>query len=264
MMLIRFMKMGRKLWTLAVTVTAVSIAAVLVSVTVTGHVSVPSVFKQSSRVQKPSWTDCKGYVALTYDDGPDPYSTHKLLRELDNYGMKATFFVVGKHVEKYPQLAKEIATSGNDLQNHTYAHQDLRKFSSEQVQDDLGKAEAVITVATGQKPRFYRPPFGSTSPSVTAKTALQVGLTEVGWTLDTKDWEKENKSVEALKRKFAGIKAGDIVLMHDVGLLSTVNVIPEVSSILQSKHLCPGKLAKSAHPTLAWEGWVFYAKAVKW
>jgi peptidoglycan/xylan/chitin deacetylase (PgdA/CDA1 family) len=169
---------------------------------------------------------CKGKTAeklatLTFDDGPDENITPKVLAILEKHEIKAAFFVIGKKAKKNVKLLKQIISSGHLAGLHSYSHSLLfdlyRKKTMEQ---DLLKAEDVITCNTGKKPLFFRPPYGVTNP-VLAKVVKKLGYVVIGWSvrsLDTtiKDAEKVTNRV---MRK---LHPGAVILMHD-----TQEVTPE-------------------------------------
>jgi peptidoglycan/xylan/chitin deacetylase (PgdA/CDA1 family) len=177
--------------------------------------------------------------------------------------MKATFFLIGKHAEEHPELVKQIVAGGNSVENHTYDHGRLSTLDPAGVQRELLDAEKAISRITGHKPEFYRPPYGATTPGV-ADLASRQGLREVGWTLDTRDWERQNRSVPLLTRTLSTVKSGDIVLMHDAGLPTTVELVPAIASILRARHLCPGRLIPTTRTWQAWQGWDFYVRPAAW
>ncbi len=109
----------------------------------------------------------KKIIALTFDDGPDPADTPAILDLLKQYEAKATFFVVGKRVEMYPELAKREIVEGHEIANHTYSHSYFRKrMGGEKIQNEILKAEQAIFTTTGEKPHLFRPPGGYYSENV--------------------------------------------------------------------------------------------------
>ena len=105
-------------------------------------------------------------LALTFDDGPNPAVTPRLLDLLDRYDARATFFVIGRHVRACPELAAEIALRGHSLGNHTDTHPNLLWLSQARVLDELERCSASILQATGKRARIMRPPFGYRAPQV--------------------------------------------------------------------------------------------------
>src|SRR5262249_25543318 len=126
-------------------------------------------------------------VALTFDDGPHPTFTRSVLEELDRAGAKATFFVIGEKGARQPELLKEIAARGHLVGVHGDHHDRALSFRSlRRVRSDLERAVEIVAQATGERPRFYRPPVGQTNPRI-ARAAKELGLTIVGWSLRGRD-----------------------------------------------------------------------------
>ena len=159
-------------------------------------------------------------VALTFDDGPGPY-TESLLDVLDKHNAKASFFLIGKDVAKYPEIVREELARGHEIGNHTWSHQDLAKLSPAAAQRELSKADEAIQKVTGVAPTLMRPPYGTITESL--KNAQPVPV--VMWSDDTLDWKTRNakKTVHAAE----DIKPGSIVLMHDIHK-STIAAVPKI------------------------------------
>jgi peptidoglycan/xylan/chitin deacetylase (PgdA/CDA1 family) len=153
-------------------------------------------------------------VALTFDDGPHPIFTRSVLEELDRAGVKATFFVIGEKGARQPELLKEMAARGHLVGVHGDRHDRAFSFRSmRRVRSDLERAVDVVAKATGERPRFFRPPVGQTNPRI-AKAAKELGLTIVGWSLRGRDGIRADpKRVAA--RVIPRLRDGAIVLLHD-------------------------------------------------
>jgi peptidoglycan-N-acetylglucosamine deacetylase len=153
-------------------------------------------------------------VALTFDDGPHPTFTRSVLEELDRAGAKATFFVIGEKGAREPELLKEMAARGHLVGVHGDRHDRALSFRSmRRVRSDLERAVEVITRATGERPRFYRPPVGQTNPRI-ARAAKELGLTIVGWSLRGRDGIRADPERVAA-RVIPRLRDGAIVLLHD-------------------------------------------------
>lgn len=174
----------------------------------------------------------KGLVALTFDDGPSPYTT-EVLRLLKTYQFKATFFCIGKQVLAYPDITKQMIDEGHTIGNHTYSHRKSFGFLKEKdVVTELEQCNSIIYQTVGKIPKFFRPPFGVTNPSV-AKAVQRTKQQIIGWSnrsLDTVTLE-EDKIVERVCKK---LKAGDIILFHDTSQ-RTVNVLKRLLPYLQKQ-----------------------------
>ncbi len=157
-------------------------------------------------------------VALTFDDGPHPTFTRSVLEELDRAGAKATFFVIGEKVARQPELLKEMAARGHLVGVHGDVHDRAFSFRSmRRVRDDLARAVDAVARATGERPRFYRPPVGQTNPRI-ARAAKELGLTIVGWSLRGRDGIRADPARVAA-RVIDGLRDGAIVLLHDAAEL---------------------------------------------
>jgi peptidoglycan/xylan/chitin deacetylase (PgdA/CDA1 family) len=127
-------------------------------------------------------------VALTYDDGPSPRNTLPLLDLLAEHNILATFFLIGEHVRKHPDLARRVAAAGHVIGNHTSMHPNLAKKSSDRVRDELTRCQQTIADTLGQQPVLFRPPYGARRPSV-LRIARELGLTPVMWNVTAHDWD---------------------------------------------------------------------------
>lgn len=150
-------------------------------------------------------------IALTYDDGPAAVSTGQLLEHLRARGAKATFFMVGAQVVKYPGVARRVAAEGHEIANHTYGHKDLRKLTAAGVRREVLNSAGAIFQATGKRPVLVRPPYGAMNAKVRANLRAPIIL----WSVDTRDWADRNARVVA-QRVLAQARPGAIVLMHDI------------------------------------------------
>jgi polysaccharide deacetylase family sporulation protein PdaB len=155
-------------------------------------------------------------IALTFDDGPDPEETPLILDLLKQYQVKATFFLVGNKVERYPELVRRELSEGHELANHTYHHTYFsRNIAPAKIVKDITQAEEIIFKTTGQKCHLFRPPGGFYNEKL-VKIAKQKGYMVVMWSWhqDTKDWSAPgvNKIVDKVLNN---AQNGNIVLFHD-------------------------------------------------
>ena len=154
-----------------------------------------------------------GKVALTFDDGPHPRYTHAILEVLREYGVRATFFVIGVNVENYPAAFEEIVESGCEIGNHTYTHKNVTAMSDEDIERELDMTEEAIIKRTSQRPTLFRPPQGAYDARV-ERIAEEREYDIILWSIDTLDWahtppDKISASV------VSALDKGDIILMHD-------------------------------------------------
>jgi peptidoglycan/xylan/chitin deacetylase (PgdA/CDA1 family) len=171
-------------------------------------------------------------VALTFDDGPHPLWTPKLLDLLKSLNVHATFFLVGKMVDKYPSLAMREVAEGHEIANHTYNHPNLTKLTPVQVQDELRRGADAIRRAVGYTPVFFRPPGGQYN-AATLETARAMRLTPVLWTANPKDFLHPTPDLVE-QRLLSAPASGGILLCHD-GIEETMRVLPDVVSRLRAK-----------------------------
>lgn len=174
------------------------------------------------------------YVSITFDDGPTPEFTPKVLALLEKYQAKATFFCVGKMVENHPEILKEIIAKGHTVGNHTYSHSHrFGFFSFNKVVDELRRTNQIIKDITGIEPKLYRPAFGVTNPNI--KKALQITeLQSIGWNKRSLDTTKLSEE-KILNRITNRLNQGDVILLHDTSL-KTVKVLEQLLLFLQKNN----------------------------
>jgi len=174
-------------------------------------------------------------VALTFDDGPNPYYTQQVLAVLQQYGIKATFFCIGRQVAQYPSLVKQEYAAGNVIGNHTWSHADLTKLSSDAILTQINATSDAIQQAVGVRPTFFRPPYGVINANVLTQ-ANQLGLTTIIWNDEARDWTTPGISV--ISSRILGL-AGDgaIILLHDGGgnRSQTVAALPTIITSLRQQ-----------------------------
>jgi peptidoglycan/xylan/chitin deacetylase (PgdA/CDA1 family) len=152
-------------------------------------------------------------IALTFDDGPNPNATPRILDALAADGVCATFFLLGRHVERWPELARRVAAEGHGVGNHGWFHRTLHFRGPGYVRLDLELGTDTIADATGTSPRFFRAPHGFRSPWTTS-IARDLGQRTVGWTLGV--WDSSRPGAERIARRSVdGSKPGTILLLHD-------------------------------------------------
>lgn len=151
-------------------------------------------------------------VALTFDDGPSE-DTPALLDLLAKEGVKATFFVIGRQIEKHPEVVRRIAAEGHQLGNHTDSHPNLMVCTPQRTRRELERVQQQIEELTGKKPTYWRPPFGFRSPW-TQPVASQLGLRCALWTINPRDFQDPGVEV-IVSRTMAAVDKGVIVLLHD-------------------------------------------------
>jgi peptidoglycan/xylan/chitin deacetylase (PgdA/CDA1 family) len=159
--------------------------------------------------------DDSGAVALTFDDGPSPEHTPKILTLLDSARIKATFFVIGRKAEAHPQIIRAIKARGHAIGLHSYAHHRLFSLRSlRYVRADLERGRKAIEAITGEPPILFRPPIGHMSPRI-AKAVDELGLVVVGWSIRALDGIAGARPTEVAERVASRLEPGAIVLLHD-------------------------------------------------
>jgi peptidoglycan/xylan/chitin deacetylase (PgdA/CDA1 family) len=154
-------------------------------------------------------------VVLTFDDGPDPVWTPRVLDVLERAGVKATFFVIGEKAEKHPEVVQDVVRRGHTVGLHSYAHDRLFSLRSEaRVARDLRRGIEVLERVTGARPVLFRPPVGHTNP-VISRVADKLDLLVVGWTVSGRDGTGWATPAGVAARVRRGVRDGVIVLLHD-------------------------------------------------
>ncbi len=162
-----------------------------------------------------------GEVALTFDDGPNPKWTPRLLDVLGEHGVKATFFMLGRRAEAEPELVRRVAAEGHLIGNHSWSHPNLARSWTSRVREELTRTSETLEQITGERIGYFRPPYGARRP-VVFRIARELGLRVVTWNAMTSDWTEPPADwiAEQLTAKIEGLarrgRAANIVL-HDGG-----------------------------------------------
>lgn len=177
----------------------------------------------------PSKIDCSKVpcVALTFDDGPSIY-TPELLDILKKEDVKATFFVLGKSASVQKNILKRIATEGHNIGNHSYDHKDFRKISESEARKQISLTDEIIKEITGEKPKYFRFPYGAH----TKENLAMVGRPVMMWSVDPLDWK--HKDINHLVKAMSNPDPQGIILAHDIHK-TTVQAIPQVIKNLKAK-----------------------------
>lgn len=172
-------------------------------------------------------------IALTFDDGPSEF-TLKVLALLKKYNAKATFFCIGKNIEKHPEIIKQIIEEGHLVGNHSYSHSKFFDFyNADKITDELRKTDELLEKYTSKKINFFRPPYGVTTPSI--RRALQrTGHKTIGWNIRSLDGGTKNQDL-IFNRLIKHISSGGIVLLHDTGKHSVL-VLEQFLQFLQQNN----------------------------
>lgn len=164
-------------------------------------------------------------IALTFDDGPSPY-TFGVLDVLKSHNAKATFFCIGKEIENHPEILERIHAEGHTIGNHSYAHTNTFPILKvKKMKMELEKTGQLIENLTGQKSQLFRPPFGVTNPRI-AKAVKSLKLDTIGWSVRSYDTVSKNE-VRVAKRILQKLKPGAVILLHD-NLPNAASVLDKV------------------------------------
>lgn len=155
------------------------------------------------------------FIALTFDDGPDAKLTPKILELLEKYDAKATFFVVGERVKRYPELVKKELAAGHEIGNHSFRHPAFETLSVNTIKNEMDQTQQVIYQTTGHKAVLFRPPGGVYNENI-INLAKQNNMQLIlwSWHQDTRDWSSPGVN-KIVRKVLNNARNGDIVLMHD-------------------------------------------------
>jgi peptidoglycan/xylan/chitin deacetylase (PgdA/CDA1 family) len=212
-------------WRYLRTVAGVAAAAVIIAIgAFTGHVR----FAHANDAVNCAQVKC---VALTFDDGPTPY-TDRLLGILKANNAKATFFEIGNKVAANPAAAKRVVEAGMELGSHTWEHPNMTTLPPADVPSQLSRATDAIVAATGVTPNLWRPPGGLTDPAVNEQAA-KAGQAAILWDVIPFDWINDSNTAASRLLLMTQIKPGSVVLMHDT-YSSTVDLVEQFIPVLKA------------------------------
>ena len=169
------------------------------------------------------------FVSLSFDAAWGNEDTQMLIDILAKYGVRATFFVVGEWVDKYPESVKALHDAGHEVMNHSDAHPHMAKLTAKQIIDEVNRCSDKIEAVTGVRPTLFRCPYGEDDDNVIG-TVNGMGLTTVQWDTDSLDWKKLTAG-EIYKRVSSKVQPGSIVLFHNAGL-HTPEALPSIIEYL--------------------------------
>lgn len=154
------------------------------------------------------------YILLTFDDGPHPILTPKLLDALLLRKARCTFFVQGNKAVDHPDILKRMVAEGHEVASHGWSHTSITQLGREDLLQQLRHTSKTVDDAVKRRPAVYRPPYGNTNHSLNALVATEAGMKVVLWSLDSLDWENRDAAY-ITKHLLARAKPGDVILAHD-------------------------------------------------
>jgi peptidoglycan-N-acetylglucosamine deacetylase len=190
----------------------------------------------SDAPEKASYSSCRvdgRYIAMTFDDGPHPVLTPRLLDMLKARGIKATFFLIGQNAAEYPDVVRRIAAEGHEIGNHTWDHPQLTKLNPTALRQEIDKTSTTIAEIVGKAPLVMRPPYGATSAYINHWINREFGMKVILWSVDPLDWKYRN-SARVEGQILTGARPGAIILSHDIHA-TTVAAMPGVFDSLLAK-----------------------------
>lgn len=171
-------------------------------------------------------------IAISFDDGPHPKYTTQILDLLKEYDIKATFFVLGKHAELYPEIIKRQILEGHEIGNHSYSHVNMKKVSNKVIKEEYQKTQEIIYSISNTKPKIFRPPYGNYNNEI-IKIVTNDDSSVILWTYyqDSKDWS--NPGIDAIiNTTLSKIQNGDIILFHDYVYKPESHTVEALKTIL--------------------------------
>lgn len=196
-------------------------------------INIPRTVPPGSRNRYGSVSTNQRILAMTFDDGPHPSNTPRLLDLLAKRNVKATFYVTGNNVQRYPQIVARMVREGHEVANHTWNHPYLTKISDTQIRSELQRTAKAIYAAAGVYPRTYRPPYGAINERLRGWIYKEFGYPTITWNVDPNDWQKPGPSVVA-SRLVSGARNGSILLAHDIHA-GTITAMPSALDQLLAK-----------------------------
>jgi peptidoglycan-N-acetylglucosamine deacetylase len=195
--------------------------------------TMPSVPPAGARLSYSSVNITQPVVAMTFDDGPHPSLTPKLLDILKERNIKCTFFLIGQNVKAYPQIVRRIIAEGHEIGAHTYTHCSLTSRSDAQIRSELQRSEDVLMAAANYRPQLVRPPYGAINTRIKQLMFSEFGYSTIMWSVDPQDWRRPGVSV-VTSRLVSGARPGSIMLAHDIHP-PTIQAMPAMFDQLLAK-----------------------------
>lgn len=174
----------------------------------------------------------KRSLALTFDDGPEPILTVRLLNILKTLDVKATFFVIGEKVDRHPELVEKMVAEGHEVENHSYYHLRMARIPKEMIAWEIQQGSKAIQRITGKRPLFMRPPGGEFTPAVASACAKAQSILAL-WSQDPADYEQPSHQV-ITQRLLQTTRSGGVILLHEK-VRPTMEALPEFVSAARER-----------------------------
>ncbi|KQB38817.1 polysaccharide deacetylase family protein [Flavobacterium aquidurense] len=209
----------------------IAIVLIWLGINAIGSSKISSNYHVKAFCNNPLETEKK--IALTFDDGPSEF-TVEVLELLKKYNAKATFFCIGKNIEAYPEILKQIIADGHLVGNHSYSHSKFFDFyNALQIKEEIEKTDELLEKFTSKKINFFRPPYGVTTPSI-RRALKRTGHKVIGWNIRSLDGGTKNQKL-IFNRIIKRISPGGIVLLHDTASHSVL-VLEQFLQFLQQNN----------------------------
>lgn len=173
------------------------------------------------------------WVGLTFDDGPTPTYTRRLMDYLESRGVRATLFFIGKQAKANPELVREAARRGFEIGNHTWEHLNLRSVNHDKAVAEVQSAQDLFISLGLEAPTLIRFPYGNSTKALRRYCYMQ-GLTAIGWDVDTRDWERNTTPEQIVQRVEKGLAPGAIILLHEHPK-ATWEALPAVLDLIEAR-----------------------------
>ncbi len=195
--------------------------------------SLPNVPPAGAKISYSQVSITQPVLAMTFDDGPHPTLTPKLLDILKERNIKCTFFVIGKNAKAYPKIIQRMLAEGHEIANHTWTHCSLTSRSDAQIRSELQQSEDALVAAANYRPHLIRPPYGAINTRIKQLMFTEFGYPTIMWSVDPQDWRRPGSSV-VTSRLVNGAHPGAIMLSHDIHA-PTIQAMPSMFDQLLAK-----------------------------
>ena len=195
--------------------------------------SIPKVPPPGAKISYSQVSVREPFIAMTFDDGPHKTNTPRLLDMLKERNIKATFFLVGKCAQEYPDIVRRILAEGHELGNHTWDHKQMTALSADNARKELSSTDAAVVAASNYHMRLMRPPYGATNLRIKQECLDLFNYQTILWDVDPDDWKRPGSAV-VKQRIVSATRPGSIILSHDIHE-PTIDAMPDTLDALLTK-----------------------------